>query len=221
MDKRALVSAALLAMSSAAYADVTVTPAIVSDYDFRGISQTQEDPALQLGLDYSFDNGFYVGAWGSNVDFGPGDPNMEVDLSAGFAGGDAENGFAYDVGVVGYLYPGLSDINMFEAYAGVEKGMFGVKAWFSPDYGGSGESAYYLEGNMTAPLAEGFSFVGHVGWSDGNAWDYVGGYYDWSAGVEYDISNVKLGLKYVDGDSKVVDGRLVASISMTLPWSAP
>lgn len=221
IKSRVVLAGGLLAMAGAAYADVSIPVAVVSDYDFRGISQTDEDPALQLGLDYDFGNGFYVGTWGSNVDFGPGDPNLEVDLYAGYAGGDAEESFAYDLGVVGYLYPGASDINMLEVYAGVTKGLFGVKAWYSPDFGGSGDSAYYLEGNVAVPLPSNFGFQAHVGWSDGDAWDAVGGYHDWSVGFSYDVSNVSFGLKYVDGDSDVVEGRVIASVSTSLPWGAP
>ncbi len=218
---RVLTAVPLLVATAIAHAELAVTPAIVSDYDFRGITQTNEKPAFQLGIDYAFESGFYLNAWGSNVDFGPGDPNMEVDFGAGFAGGDAENSFGYDVGVVSYLYPGASDINMLEFYAGVSKGPFDAKFWYSPDNAGSGRSAYYLEGNVLLPLAENFAFVGHAGWSDGDAWNSVGGYYDWSVGVEWAASNVTLGLKYVDGDSDVVEGRVIGSISVSLPWSSP
>ena len=44
--------------------------ALSTDYLFRFVSQTNEDPALSGGVDWSADNGFYVGVWGSNVDFG-------------------------------------------------------------------------------------------------------------------------------------------------------
>ena len=55
----------------------------VSDYVWRGVSQTDEDPTAQAGLTYSHDSGFYAGVWGSGVDLGPGDPSVEVD---GFVG---------------------------------------------------------------------------------------------------------------------------------------
>ncbi|MGC4028436.1 MAG: TorF family putative porin [Steroidobacteraceae bacterium] len=215
-----LAAAAVLAVGSAAHADITVTPAIVSDYDFRGITQTQEDPALQLGLDYSFNSGFHVNAWASNVDYGRGDPDVKVDFGAGFSGGDAAGGLAYDLGVVSYLYPGASSINTVEAYAGITRGLFGAKLWYSPDYNGAHASAYYLEGNVSVPLTQTFFLRGHAGWSDGDAWRYVGGYYDWSMGVEWTAGNVTLGLRYVDGDHDVVKGRVIGAFSVQLPWSA-
>src|SRR5262245_6966550 len=60
--------------------------AIVSDYRFRGISQTFKQPALQGGLDYSHSSGFYVGNWNSNIDEGAGFPsgNLEMDFYGGW-----------------------------------------------------------------------------------------------------------------------------------------
>ena len=75
-QSRLYLATALLAFAGAAQAELTVTPAVVSDYDFRGISQTAKSPALQLGLNYATESGLYVGAWGSNLDFGSGDPKV-------------------------------------------------------------------------------------------------------------------------------------------------
>ena len=102
IKSRIAMAGALLATAGSAYADFTVAPTLVSDYDFRGVTQTLEDPALQLGLNYAHDSGFYAGLWGSNVDFGPGKPDVEVDAFVGFAGGDAAETFGYDVGIVYY-----------------------------------------------------------------------------------------------------------------------
>ncbi|KFL35622.1 TorF family putative porin [Arenimonas donghaensis] len=58
--------------------------AIATDYMFRGVSQTDGEASLQLGADLGFDNGLYVGAWGSNVDFGAGGPDVEIDTYIGW-----------------------------------------------------------------------------------------------------------------------------------------
>ncbi len=90
--------------AAAAHAELTGTVTAVSDYDFRGITQTAHDPALQGSIDYAHSSGFYVGAWGSNVDFGDCcDENIEVDIYAGFRGGET---ITYDVGAIYYTYPG-------------------------------------------------------------------------------------------------------------------
>ena len=68
--------------SSASFADWSANISAVSDYTFNGVSQTQNDPALQGGVDKAFDNGTYAGTWASNVDFG-GDTNLEWDFYVG------------------------------------------------------------------------------------------------------------------------------------------
>src|SRR5215207_637046 len=102
IKSRIAIAGALLAVTGAASAaGLSVTPTIATDYDFRGVSQTNPDqdgidPAFQLGVNYGFENGLYLGLWGSNVDFGPGDPSVEVDYTVGFAGGDAAESFGWD-----------------------------------------------------------------------------------------------------------------------------
>ena len=67
-----LASAGVTANAAELSATVTAT----TDYDFRGITQTAQDPAIQGSVDLATDPGFYAGVWASNVDFGPGDPNV-------------------------------------------------------------------------------------------------------------------------------------------------
>ena len=81
--------------------------AVVSDYRFRGVSLSDKDFAVQPYLTVSHESGFYVGAWGSNIADNAGD-DLEIDLYAGFAGGEAVN---YDLGVTYYMYPGVSSFN--------------------------------------------------------------------------------------------------------------
>ena len=101
------LAALVLTMSAAAaQAEVTATVTATSDYDFRGITQTRNNPALQGSIDYASDSGFYLGGWASNVDFG-GDENLEVDLYGGFSGGET---FPWDVGIIWYTYPQSNDL---------------------------------------------------------------------------------------------------------------
>lgn len=112
---RILAALGLLAAAAAANAQVTSTWTLTNDYDFRGASQSATDPAVQASIDYAHESGWYVGAWASNVDFGPADVDYEVDLYTGFSGGD-ENGLGWDVGLVYYSYPDESDFNYPEIY---------------------------------------------------------------------------------------------------------
>jgi uncharacterized protein (TIGR02001 family) len=78
-------AAATLALAGAASAQelkASYNVGVTSDYVFRGVSQTQEDPALQGGIDLSYGIG-YAGVWASNVDFGANDPKTEIDFYAG------------------------------------------------------------------------------------------------------------------------------------------
>src|SRR5688572_8944207 len=150
IKSRIAASAALLALAGAAHAgSFSVTPTITNDYDFRGVTQTDEGFAGQLGATYSFDSGFYVGAWGSNIDWSGNDSGLEVDYYAGYAG-ETES-FGYDVGVVYYTYsgnPGISDLNTFEAYAGLSKDWLSGKLSISNDMLNTDEMAYYVEANV-------------------------------------------------------------------------
>jgi uncharacterized protein (TIGR02001 family) len=85
--------------AATASAGVSSTWTLASDYDFRGITQTAQDPARQASLDYAHDSGWYVGGWASNVDFcaqgatGCLDADYELDLYTGFAGSFGEEGW--------------------------------------------------------------------------------------------------------------------------------
>lgn len=225
-----LAALVLMASAWAAHAEVTGTVTAVSDYDFRGVTQTAQGPALQGSLDYAHDSGFYAGAWASNVDFGSGDPNIEIDMYSGFASGET---FPWDVGIIYYTYAGASALNYPEIYASLGWKFLEAKVWYSWDYGGNGGSSMYYEGNVNYELPANFGLTGHVGYSDGNGIQTAygqGDYTDWSAGVTYALGNFSLALKWVDGsDLKSLndapddvfssDARAVFSISTTFPWA--
>jgi hypothetical protein len=78
---------------------------IASDYRFRGISQTYRGPAIQGGIDYAHDSGFYVGNWNSNVSslVYSGGAGIEMDFYGGWK--KAFGDFGLDVGFIYYYYP--------------------------------------------------------------------------------------------------------------------
>jgi uncharacterized protein (TIGR02001 family) len=230
-----LAAIGLFAAAGAAQADISSTVTLTNDYDFRGNSQSATDPALQASIDYADDSGWYVGGWASNVDFGEDDPDFEVDLYGGYTFG-SEDSVLYDVGLVYYAYPGESDLNFFEAYAGATIDMFDAKLWYSNDFGGDdtegSTAAWYLEANGTIPMpVENLALLLHAGYSLGDYWDEAGDeLLDYSIGVGYTVSNFELALKYVDtsGDADVEvtddvfnnEGRLIFTVSTTFPWGA-
>jgi len=173
----------LLALSGVSQAQFSSTWTVVSDYDFRGVSQSGKDPALQGSADYAFgDSGFSIGAWASNVDFEPYDGDIELDLYANYVG-TINDTFSWTAGVTYYMYPGSDAVEAldlpaigeyWEAYVGLNAGNFAFKQWFADDFYESDTSAMYTEANYTQPIGEKFSLAFHVGYSWGDYWDTVG-----------------------------------------------
>lgn len=235
IKSRIAAAAALLAVTGAAVGgNVSATVGLVSDYDFRGITQTLNDPAFQLGLTYTSDTGLYYGLWGSNVDFQGGDatykdsdldrPSTETDVFLGFSG---EKVVGYDVGVIYYTYPNAGDLNYAEAYGSISKGPLNLKVWWAwNNFGGKGKKGeVYTEANLNVPMTEGFNFLAHVGYTDSSATLAIGNYLDWATGVGYEASNFTLTLKYIDGSDLHTPagapknlGRFVFGVSTNLPW---
>lgn len=103
----ALVGIALVAShASVARAQLSFNVGAVTDYRYRGISQTRLKPALQSGVDYAH-AGFYLGAWASTVQWvrdGGGGADAEVDFFGGYKG-DIRKSLGYDIGALTYRYP--------------------------------------------------------------------------------------------------------------------
>ena len=238
---RILAALGLLAAATAANAEVSSTWTLTNDYDFRGITQSAKDPAVQASLDYAHESGWYIGGWASNVDFCGDDadpdcldPSYELDLYTGFSGGE-EDGLGWDVGLVYYTYE-ESDLNYPEIYGKLNYGMFSGALFYSNDYVNSSENAFYISGDVSVPLPQNFSITAHAGYSFGDFWDGPPGdsgsdYLDYSVGVGYTVGHFDLGLKYVDtslddGDFAFSrddvfnsEGRVVFTIATTFPWS--
>ncbi|MDO6837053.1 TorF family putative porin [Pseudoalteromonas carrageenovora] len=128
-------------LSTTAAADWSTTITAASDYTFNGVSQTDNDPAIQGSLDYAFDNGVYAGAWASNVDFGD-DTDFELDAYLGRYV-QLNDEVSVDYGIAYYTYQGNnSDGNYAEAYTkfgyASEYGQTELNFWYSWDYFGTG-----------------------------------------------------------------------------------
>ncbi|TMP43217.1 TorF family putative porin, partial [Pseudoalteromonas sp. S1688] len=80
--KQLFIALPFTVLSTTAAANWSTTITAASDYTFNGVSQTDNDPALQASLDYAYDNGVYAGVWASNVDFGD-DTDFELDAYVG------------------------------------------------------------------------------------------------------------------------------------------
>ena len=214
---------ATVALSGTAMAqELKIAPniAFTTDYVFRGVSQTQGDPAVQGGLDASY-GVLYAGVWASNVDFGVKDPDMEIDLYAGVKPTLGDTSF--DFGVLYYGYrkdkngaPGANSYTELKAAASHTFGpaTLGAAVYWSPEWPGKGGDSVYVEGNAAVPLAKRFSLSGAVGHQDIKNYS---SYNTWNVGVGYLLGeNLTLDVRYHDTDEhglgKIYDSRVVASL---------
>ena len=210
----------LLAISGVSQAQFSSTWTVVSDYDFRGWSQSAKDPALQGSADYAFgESGFSIGAWASSsIDFGqiPDgtggvrdiDADVELDLYGGY-NGKINDTFGWSFLANYYTYPGSSDVEDYlEVKAGLSAGNFGFNQWYSDDWLGSGSSALYSEANYSQPIGEKFSLDFHVGYSWGDFWEDAETV-DYSVTGNVTVGNFKIFGKFTgtdaSGDLKIED----------------
>jgi len=164
---------------------------LVSDYLFRGQTQTWGKPGIQGGFDFAHQSGLYAGTWATNVSgnqFAGG--SMELDLYAGYNGKLSED-IGYSAGLLYYYYPGANYNKAFacsstvcasEKYDTLEVGAGGSWSWLSAkvsysltDYFGANattvglngdtKGTLYTETNANYAIAEGFTLVAHLGYT--------------------------------------------------------
>ena len=195
---------------------------MVSEYVFRGITQSNEDPAIQVGIDYAHEpSGFYIGTWASSVEFNTGNADgtqLETNLYGGFAGSFA-NGIDWDIGGLYYYYPeegdddGAGEQDYVEVYGSLGYAVDAplepsISAGFaySPDYYGEDGDGIWLHGTLGFTTKLGISPYVMVGYMDvdgdettQNGYDYV----MYSVGGSYDIGMFTLDLNWTEAESGV------------------
>lgn len=199
--------------------------AIMSDYRFRGVSQSDRQVALQGGITVSHESGAYAGAWGSTLaGWGTfGGANLELDLFAGIRKPIA-SGTTIDVGLTWYTYPGGADQTDFAepyiklgttigpasllagvAYAPKQKALGNYS--HTPQSRGQAQDNLYIwsDASIGIPRTP-VTARAHLGHSSGNpglgpngtSVTPTGKYFDWSLGLDYVIGPVALNASYVD-----------------------
>lgn len=176
------IAALALTAGSSAMAQLSYNVGAVSEYRYRGLSQTAEAPALQGGADYAHSSGFYIGAWASQIrwikELGAANSvdtkgDVELDVYGGYKGAITKD-LGYDVGYLRYEYVGntLADISSFknpntdELYAALTYGPVTFKYSYalSTLFGtAKSEGSTYADLSATFDLGSGFSLVPHVG----------------------------------------------------------
>jgi uncharacterized protein (TIGR02001 family) len=212
--------------------------AVVTDYRFRGVSQTGGDFAIQGGIDVAHDSGFYVGTWGSSIQGGQPLGEMELDVYAGWTG-EVSPGVTFDVGLLYYIYPtgdvAGADTDFFEPYAsiGTTLGPVGATvgvayAWDQSALGDNDNLYVYTDWSLGIPDSP-VSLTAHLGYTDGVLaptllsqpllGDDSG--FDWSLGASMPVyGGLTLGVAYVGtegrGVDKFTDDAIVGTLSFAM-----
>jgi len=223
-----LIGAALANPTSVSAQDklsLTGNAAVVSDYRYRGITQTTFKPAVQVGADLALPNGLYLGAWATNIkwikDYGAIDfenkgtvgikGGTEVDIYGGYKA-EIAKGLTGDIGLLRYQYPGNSlakhtgydNANTTEVYGALSFGPATLKysrsttnLFGNSDSKGSG----YFDLSASFDMGNGWTVSPHVG-RQTIANSPAGNYVDVSLGVTKDFSGLLIGLTYITVDAK-------------------
>ena len=224
-SKRGLIAASLIAASAfaatPAFADetdppsdvtITGTAAVASQYRFRGLSQSNNQPVIQGSMTISHSSGLYVSVWGSSassnnfidspIDIG----GTEIDVYGGFAKELGSSGVKVDVGVYGYIYPGSKNLlvsnginqnaNYYEVYGSLAK-TFGpatakVGVYYAPpqkvfnlNFSSPTRNNTYVYAELSSGIpGTPLALHGHLGHT-GGGFDYFKQYIDYSVGVSY------------------------------------
>ena len=227
--KKLLMSAACAAslMGGVALAEdespwsVSGTVGVTSNYMFRGITQSDGDPALQAGVTVAHESGFYAGFWGSNIDFNDGfgssieAAELELDLFAGYTIA-LDDATALDLNFTYYAYPGsydAYDYDFWEIIVGLSHDFgvakVGIKGAYTPDTFGADEEAFWLGGSVSVPIVDWLSISGNVG----EQWfEFGDDYMHYDIGLTATYEGVSFDARYVATDLDYIDEEFVFSV---------
>lgn len=216
--------------------DFTAEVSLLTDYRFRGVSRSDEDPAVSATLGMVHDSGLYAGIRATSIDgrddFRSRNPafgslgDAQVDLYAGI-GGPLGQGWDYDAGVQYYWFAGGAGATDYvEPYASISYLIGPLSATAGAKYAPSqralgGEDMLYLFGRVDVAIPfRPWRFSATVGHQD---WGLYGDYWTWGIGVEHQLRvsglpDTTLGLSYVDTNlsgAPGADAGLIASLRLT------
>ena len=202
--------------------NISANVALTTDYVWRGYSQTDEDPAISGGFDYTDTSGFYAGIWGSNVGFAA-DTDLELDIYAGFSK-DLGNGINWDIGILRYIYPGTSlsgDIDWNEYHISASYGIASASINYTNDVYGTGTTAIYYTFGLEYSLPKGWTLATGINLYDYDASLVTGSVIDYHLGISKAFAGVGFDISYYDTNStaanfygdNIADGRVVLSLA--------
>lgn len=194
--------------ASAADTSLAFNVGAVSDYRYRGISQTRLRPAIQGGVDFSAPGGLYLGAWASSIkwiDDAGGNAQAEIDLYGGWKG-EVAKGLTLDVGALSYQYPGNDlhpSANTTEVYGALSYGVFTLKYSHAlTNLFGFGDSkgSGYVDLSASFDIDQGWTLAPHIGHQTVR---HLGAtsYTDYSLTLSKDFNGLVPSLAVVDTDT--------------------
>lgn len=221
MKKTALM-VALLAAGATVQAEWSANVAMTTDYVWRGSSQSDDSAAIQGGIDYAHESGFYVGTWASNVDWD--DENttaaatsdgasVEWDIYGGVSG-EFSNGLGWDVGIIHYMYPDVSsgfDYDWTEVYGGLSYAFndtvsASASIAHSSEALGTTTDGTYLNVGVEIALPQGFGLNASIGSYNFDDENVLADYTDYKIGVTKSFGKFDFELAYTDTDDWFVSG---------------
>lgn len=226
-----LLGAIALCATASAFADVEATVTGTSNYLWRGLSQSMNNPAIQGGVTATIDN-FYAGTWVSNVEYVDNDPfSYENDWYFGMTGEVGSVG--YDIGYLYYNYDKDANFDFSEVYGTVSFSNLDLSLYVlldteadeaaNQDFGAG--SATYVSANYTVPVNETLDLVFHYGRHNGDFVSAFNGtpnnYTDYNVslatgGFSFTISNTNLDRDTIGAPNNNDDVKFVASYTVSI-----
>ncbi|MPY22733.1 hypothetical protein FM037_06755 [Shewanella psychropiezotolerans] len=175
----ALCCTLTLAPPTLATEGLSANISVTNNYIWRGVTQTDDKPAVSGGIDYAMESGIYIGTWASNVDFGD-DATTELDLYLGFGNDFGE--LSYDFGYVYYGYPDGDDLNFGEVYGSIGWSVLsiGISTTAHSDWSSDFGDDIYFEANVAFEILGDAELGLHFG------------SYDFDDGLDYQDYNVSI-----------------------------
>ena len=202
--------------------------ALVSDYVFRGASQSNEDPTVQAGVDYLHPGGVFAGVFAARTEFpensfGSNPGSIELDAYLGYSRA-AGRDWSWDVAALRYDFPDSTgfDYSYDELAANLHfRDVLRLGVTASDDAGASNASGWTAEFELRQPLGDRFQLSGSLGHYEFERTDWSD-YLYWDVGVSATAGRFTFDLRYFDTDTEdagfagpeLTRGRLVGSISL-------
>jgi uncharacterized protein (TIGR02001 family) len=191
-----------LLFATQAWAQVSGSAALVSDYRFRGVSLSDQNPAAQLSIAYDHSSGWYAGAFASTAELADQTRrNLQTLAYAGYAR-RSRPGLNWEVGASYSAFSGAGSYDYPEVYIGIAWDKLSGRIYYAPDYFGQRSRVLYGELNGALALRDRLHLIGHVGALQANngSAESVGSSryrFDVRAGVGIDLERASVQLAWV------------------------